>query len=44
MLPRYGGKLNKVAIAKAGNFCRDTFYKNPEVAAYLQAYASMESA
>jgi hypothetical protein len=44
MLPRFGGKLNKVAIAKAGNFCRDTFYRNREVAAYLKAYASMESA
>jgi hypothetical protein len=42
-LPRYGGKLNKVAIAKAGNFCRDFFYKNPEVAAHLKAYASTES-
>ncbi|MDP9009987.1 MAG: TniQ family protein [Pseudomonadota bacterium] len=41
-LPRYGGKLNKVAIAKAGNFCRDAFYKNPEIAAHLKAYASME--
>jgi hypothetical protein len=43
MLPRYGGKLNKVAIAKAGNFPRDAFYKNPEVAVYLRDYASMES-
>jgi hypothetical protein len=43
MLPRYGGKLNKVAIAKAGTFCRDIFYKDPEIVAYLKAYASMES-
>ena len=42
-LPRYGGKVNKVAIARAGNFSRDTFYKDPGVAAYLNAYASMES-
>ena len=42
-LPRYGGKVNKVAIARAGNFPRDAFYKNPEAAAYLKAYASMES-
>jgi len=42
-LPRYGGKLNRVAIAKAASFCRDAFYKNPEVAAYLKVYASMES-
>jgi hypothetical protein len=43
LLPRYGGKVNRVAIARAGNFSRDTFYKNPGAAAYLKAYASMES-
>jgi hypothetical protein len=43
MLPRYGGKLNKVAIARACNFPRDVFYKNPEGAAHLKAYASTES-
>jgi TniQ len=42
-LPRYGGKVNRLAIAKASNFSRDIFYKNPQIAAHLKAYASMES-
>jgi hypothetical protein len=41
-LPRYGGKVNRVAIARAGNFSRDTFYKNSGAASYLKDYASME--